>query len=220
MSKEKRSFAIIGCGRFGMNLALSLSEMGYEVLVVDNSQDKINEIAEYVTYAVRADVSQEDALKELGIGNIDCVIVSLSSNFEASVMATSICKELGVDKIVAKAKNDHHGKILKQVGATKIVIPEKDMGIRLAHFLGKPSMYEYIELSGDYSIAEMEVPESWIGKTVEKLNIRAVYNVSVVGILNDDYHNINPAAKDSFRAGDKLLILGTTENLDNIEKLS
>ncbi len=130
-----KSFAVIGCGRFGTSIAKTLFEIGNEVLAVDKNPELVKDVSEHVTYAVEADVMDESVLKELGLSNFDVVIVGIGSNLEASIMATLIAKELGVKKVVAKAQSEFHGKLLAKIGADKVVFPERDMGTRVAHNL-------------------------------------------------------------------------------------
>lgn len=217
--KKKNSFAVIGCGRFGGNLAKTLAQLGSEVLVVDKDENTVNELAEYVTYAVQADVGHEGALDEIGLHNVDTAVIATSSNFEASVMATAICKEKGITSIIAKAKSEKHARILEQVGADRTILPEKDMGIRLGHSLSSSAIFDYIELDTDYSIVELIVPKEWVGKSLQELDIRQKYQVNVIGILNKDYSNINPSPSDVFIESDRLLILGSAEKLLEIEGL-
>lgn len=214
-----KTFAVLGCGRFGLNLALTLAEQGAEVLVVDKDEEKINMITEYVTYAVQADVSHEGALDGIGLSNVDVAIVALSSNFEASILATSICNDKGIETIISKAKNERHERILNQIGATKVVLPEKEMGIRLGQSLVERSIHDIIELSDEYSIAEVEVPMEWVGKSLGQIDIRARYNISVIGIIGVGDKNINPNSEDKMREGDRLLVLGCDECIEKIEAM-
>jgi len=128
-----KQFVVIGCGRFGSSIARTLSSLGYEVLAIDIDGERVQDISEEVTYAVQADVTDENVLKELGIGNFDAAIISIGSNYQASIMATLIAKELGVKRVVAKAHDILHGKVLSKIGADKVVYPERDMGVRVAH---------------------------------------------------------------------------------------
>jgi len=219
MKRKKESFAILGCGRFGFNLAVTLSEFGHEVLAVDRNEEIINELGNYVTYAICADIGMEGALNSIGLSNVDCAVIGMSSDFEASIMATAICREKKIPQIIVKSKDERHSTILRQIGATRIVQPEKDMGIRLGHSLSKQSIYEYIELSDEYSIVELKVPDSWLGKSLAELNVRANYDVNIIGIINGSYSNINPSPTDSFRERDHIFILGTAESIMRIEQL-
>lgn len=208
MNLEKKSIAVIGCGRFGANLALMLTELGHEVLAIDRDREVVNRLGEQVTFAVCVDVVQEAAFDELGLRNMDCAVIGMSSNFEASIMATAICKEKGVPTIIAKARNERHTRILKQVGADRVVLPEQDMGVKLAYQISNRSFYEYIELSSDYAAIEISVPDAWVGKTLEELDLRAQHDVNIIGIMHEGAVNINPEPKDHFEEGDHVLLLG------------
>jgi trk system potassium uptake protein TrkA len=178
----KKQYAVIGLGRFGQSVALTLSSLGHDVLVIDNNEHLVQEIAEDVTHAVQVDARDEAALKQLGIRNFDVVVVAISQDIESSILITVILKDLGVKMVVAKAQNQLHGKVLEKVGADKVVFPEKDMGVRLVHNLVSPNILDFIELHPDYSIMEVIAPKSFVNKTLGQLNLRAKYNLSVLGL--------------------------------------
>lgn len=159
-----KQFVVIGCGRFGKSLALKLSELNQEVLVIDQDEDVVNEISPFVNYAVTADVTAEGVLEDLGVQNFDVVIIGMSSNFEASVLVTATAKELGVDTVIAKVKDTLHGKIMTKIGADKVIIPEKETGLRLAHSLTKKSIIDFIEVSEEFSLMEIKAPKNWTNK--------------------------------------------------------
>ncbi len=215
----QKEFAVIGCGRFGTNLALTLAELGNEVIAIDVDSDVVDYLSDFVTHAVVADVTQEHVLEDLGISNVDVAIVGMSSNFQASVFATIGCKDLGVNHVIVKARDEKHGRILQKVGADSVIIPEKDMGVRLAHSLTSKSIVEYIGLSEDYSLVEIKAPESWHAKTLAQSNVRAAYGVNVVAIVREADVNINPNPADVIRSGDLLFVLGTVESIRAIEAL-
>ncbi|TGV17987.1 TrkA family potassium uptake protein, partial [Mesorhizobium sp. M00.F.Ca.ET.186.01.1.1] len=154
MSKQ---FAIIGMGRFGSSVARTLYEMDYEVMGIDENEERINENIQYVTHAVAADSTDERALKEIGIRNFDVVVVAIGVDIQASILTVLTLKELGVKKIVAKAQNERHGQVLYKVGADRVVFPERDMGVRVAHNLISANVLDFIELAEDYSVAEVVV---------------------------------------------------------------
>ncbi|MDY3051868.1 MAG: TrkA family potassium uptake protein [Ndongobacter sp.] len=218
MLKLPKTFAVIGCGRFGANVARTLAELGNDVLAVDASQEIVNDLSPHVTYAICADVGVEGALDSIGLSNVDCAIIGLSSDFEAAVMATALCREQKVPMIIAKARSELHGRILQRVGASKIILPERDIGIKLAHSLSSQSVYEYFELSEEHSLVESAVPKAWLGKTLGELNVRKHYGVSIIGILNEGYSNINPSPADKFREGDRILVLGSHAELMKLEE--
>ncbi len=149
---------------FGSSVALTLENMGCDVLVVDESYEKVQEISDKVSYAVKADVSEPDALQALGGRNLDGVVVAISESLEASIMATMLCKEMGIPLVVAKAKDKLQGAILQRVGADRIVYPEIEMGSRVAKSLVSKEFVDWISLSNDYSMVEIVVPQNWVRK--------------------------------------------------------
>ena len=213
-----KQFVVIGCGRFGSSVARTLNSLGYEVLAIDADEEKVMDIAEEVTYAVQADVTDENALKELGISNFDVVIVSIGSNYQASIMATLIAKELGVKRVIVKAHDVLHGKVLSKIGADKIIFPERDMGIRVAHNLVSSSIVDFIELSSDYSILEINALEKWSNKTLKELKLPSEFGINVMAIKRGKDINISPYADDIILNGDILVVIGSTHDIEKIEK--
>jgi trk system potassium uptake protein TrkA len=211
-----KSFAIIGCGRFGSAVAKTLFDLGNEVLAIDGEMDVVDNIAGHVTHAIQADVMDEGVLKELGLSNFDVVIVSIGSDLQASIMATLIVKELGVSKIVAKAQSELHGKVLKKIGADKVIFPERDMGVRVAHNLTSNSIVDYIELSPDYSILEIEAIPRWFDNSLEDLRLRNKYQVTVMAVKRGEEVNVSPGPKYKIQKGDILVALGASEAINKI----
>lgn len=215
-----KDIAVIGCGQFGSSVALTLSELGHDVLVIDENEDLIDAIADKVSHAVVADVMVEGTLKDLGIGNFDVVIIGMSTSFQASIMATIIAKDLGVPMIVAKVRDSLHGRVLKKVGADKIVIPEKDMGTRLAYTLTNKNIIEFIEVSEDYSMIELEVPKKWLNMSIFDLKVREEFGVSVVAIRTKEEIIINPTPEIKLTEGATIIIIGKNEEIKRVELLS
>ena len=213
-----KQFMIIGCGRFGSSIATTLFKLGHEVMVIDLDEERIQDIAEEVTYAVQADVSDENVLMELGISNFDVVIVSIGSNYQASIMATLIAKESGVKKVVAKAHDSLHGKVLAKIGADKIIYPERDMGVRVAHNLVSSNILDFIELSPDYSILEITALEQWINKSLKELRLPTNYGINVMAIKRGSNINVSPYANDIILKGDVLVVIGNTVDIEKIEQ--
>ncbi len=213
-----KQFMIIGCGRFGSSIATTLFKLGHEVMVIDMDEEKIQDIADEVTYAVQADVSDENVLMELGISNFDVVIVSIGSNYQASIMATLIAKELGVKKVIAKAHDSLHGKVLTKIGADKIIYPERDMGVRVAHNLVSSNILDFIELSPDYSILEITALEQWVNKSLKELRLPTKFGINVMAIKRDKDINVSPCADDIILKGDILVVIGNTEDIEKIEQ--
>ncbi|WP_127491028.1 potassium channel family protein [Paenibacillus glycanilyticus] len=213
----KKQFAVIGMGRFGSSIASSLTEMGFEVLAIDSSEDKIQDAINKVTHAVSADSTDEEALRSLGIRNFDVVVVAIGEDIQASILTTLILKDLGVKMIVVKAQNELHGKVLTKIGADKVVYPERDMGMRVAHHLISPNILEYIEISEDHSIIDLRAPEAMIGKSLKQLDIRAKFKCNVMAIKTNGQMNIAPYPDDLIRPEDVLVIVGRNADLSNLE---
>lgn len=179
MGKAK-SYAVIGMGRFGSAIALELAKSGADVMAVDYSEERVRSVAEYVTYAVKADVTDADAMEHLGLGNMDAVIVAVTRSLDASILATITAKENGAPYVIAKAIDERHAKVLKKVGADKIIIPEKESGIRIARTLANGDFLDFFELSDRISMVEVSVQPEWIGKTLRELDFRRKYGVNVI----------------------------------------
>lgn len=214
-----RSFVVIGCGRFGSSVATNLYDLGNEVMVIDSSAEIISEISANVTHAVQANVMDERVLKELGLSNFDVAIIAIGSELEASVMATLAAKELGIKKVIAKAQSEFHSKILKKIGADKVVFPEQDMGRKVAHNLNSTNIFDVIEFSPEYSIVEMKVIDDWVGKSLYDLNLRSKYFVTVIAIRREEEVDVSPSALDTLTKEDTLVIIGNVEDVEELEKI-
>ena len=212
-----RQFAVLGLGSFGWSVALTLEKMGCDVLAVDDSFEKIQEISEQVSYAVKADVSDPEALQALGGRNLDGAVVDVSENFEASVMATMICKEMGIPKVLAKAKDTLQGTILKKVGADAVVYPEIEMGSRVAKNLVAREFTDWIELSDDYSLVEAAVPKSWVGKCLAELKVRERFDVNVVGIILNGEVDVTFDPQKPLPAEGILILIGANDVLEKFD---
>ncbi|HBB28222.1 MAG TPA: potassium transporter Trk [Clostridiales bacterium] len=213
-----RQFVVIGCGRFGESVAKTLYKLGYDVLAVDKDINIIQEISEYVTHAIQADAEDENALRALGIRNFDVAVITIGSNIQASIMATLIVKELGVKTVIAKAQSEIHGKVLYKIGADKVVFPERDMGVRVAHNIISSNILDVIELMPDYSIIEVVALNEWENKALFELKLPNKMGVSVMAIKTGDKINISPYADDIIKAGDVVVLLGHNDNLRKIEQ--
>lgn len=211
-------FAVIGLGRFGSNLAKELIRQGYEVMGIDKRAALVDELSDQLTHAVTADSTDEDHLKSLGIRNFDCVVVAIGDNLQASTLTAILLKELGVKTVVAKALSELHGKVLQKIGVERVIFPERDMAIRVANQLVTPNLLDYIELSKDYTIAEISVPEHISGKTLRDLDTRAEYGCSVVAINSKSGVTIAPSAADVLREQDILVLIGTNSQIERFEE--
>lgn len=212
-----KQYVVIGCGRFGSSVARTLYNMGHDVLAIDSSEEIIQHISEEVTHAIQADATDESVLKSLGIRNFDVAIITIGSDIQASIMTTLMVKELGIKYVVAKAHNEIHAKLLFKIGADRVVFPERDMGIRVAHNLVSSNILDYIELAPEYSIMEIAAPDEWIGKTLLDLNIRSKYRINVMAIKHDSEINMSPTAKGHIKEGDILIVIGHNKDLEKLE---
>ncbi|WP_040952979.1 potassium channel family protein [Gorillibacterium massiliense] len=216
---KKNSFVIIGLGRFGASLARELHSLGFDVLGIDKSEERISEMSEYLTHAVVADSIDEEALRSIGVRNFDCAVVAIGDDIQASIMTTILLKDMGIKKIVAKALTKLHGKVLEKIGVDRIVFPERDMGIRVAHQLSTPNLLDYIELSKEYTIAELSASAKINGYTLRQLDTRARFGCIVVAIINRKAGRVNiaPAAEDQVEESDVLVVIGTNQQIDRFE---
>ncbi|KAB3529813.1 potassium channel family protein [Alkaliphilus serpentinus] len=214
-----KQYIVIGCGRFGSSVAKTLYKMGHDVLAIDGNEDIVQNISEEVTHAVQADATDEHALRSLGIRNFDVAVITIGSDIQSSIMATLIVKELGVKYVVAKAQNEMHAKVLYKIGADRVVFPERDMGMRVAHNLVYTNILDYIELAPEYSIMEVTALEDWIGKSLLEINIRSKYGINVMAIKHEgDRINVSPTAKDIINKDDVLVVIGHNNDLKKLER--
>ncbi len=227
-----KTFAVIGLGRFGSQIARALIEKGFEVIVVDRNEERVNEFAEIASGAFVMDGTDEKALRDAGIGDVDCAILSVGQNIESSILITMLLKELGVKEIIVKEIMPIHGKILEKLGATKIINPEKDTALRLASSFSSPRIFDIIEVSPDYSVMEVVAPKNFWGRPLRDIHLRRDYHVSVIAIrrkrtffrengVPDFEENIiiAPGADDEIEENDILVLLGKYENLEKVSKL-
>ena len=209
-----RQFAVLGLGRFGVEMVKALSAIGCEVLAVDVSEERTAEVADIATYTVAADSSEENTLKTLGIAAFDVVIIAIGENMQASIITAMTCKEMGVKTIVAKAFNAKHAKVLEKIGVDRIIVPERDSAVRTATLINNPKVNDIIELNAGYCIAEIEIPQDWKDKTLVELNVRAKHSINVLMVTNgDDEDPISPDISTVFRDGQWVLIGGLTADV-------
>lgn len=212
----KKQFAVFGLGSFGKSLAVSLQKLGCEVIAVDNDMERIKDIANQVSYAMKADFEDPEVIRSVGAKNLDGVIVAVSDNMEASVMAVLVSKEMGVPYVMAKAKSELHAKILKKIGADAVVLPEYEMGEHIAKNLVSANFADWIALSPEYSIMEIAVPEKWVGKSLQELDVRRTYDVNVVGIKTGEDVEVTPAPEVPLKAGMVVILVGANSALERI----
>ena len=180
-----QTYAVFGLGRYGTAVAKELVKNGAEVLAVDIDEEKVNSVVGELPYCKCADVTDLDVLRQLGVANIDVVIIAMANNLEASVMTTMLCKELGVKTVIAKCASEMNCRILSRVGADKVIFPENESGIRLAKNLLSDGFMDIIELSSDVSMVELDIRPEWVGKNLMELNLRKRYSINVVALIKD-----------------------------------
>lgn len=223
-----RQFAVIGLGRFGSSVARTLAGKGHQIIAVDINENITQDISDEVTQAVCLDATDEKALRSVGIQNVDVAIVGAGTNLEASILITLNLKEIGIKEIVCKAVNQDHRKVLEKIGATKVIQPEKEMGVRVANSLISTSVIEHIEISEESSIVELIPPKEFIGKSLREIDVRAKYGVNVIAVKRripsaskkgeEEIVNVSPKAEDIIKKGDILVVLGENENIEKLKK--
>lgn len=219
MTWLKKQFAVIGLGRFGTSVAMTLQQLGHDVLAIDADEERVQKISDQVTHVVQADTTDENALKALGLRNFDAVVIAIGENVQANVATTLLVKEMGIPFIIAKARNALHGKMLEKIGADRVVYPERDMGQRVAHSLISSNVLDYIELSPNLSLVEVTAPGLFIGKSLLQSNMRAVYGVNVVAIKRSEKLIVPPQPTEIIQESDVLIVIGSTEGLQKLEVL-
>ena len=212
-----QTYAVLGLGRYGRAIAKELVESGAEVLAVDTDEEIVNEAITDIPFCKCADFTEPEVIKQLGISNMDVVIVATASNLEASVMATMLCKEAGVKTVIAKCADEMHQKILSRIGADRVVFPEKESGTRLAKNLISSGFVDIIELSKDVSMVELDVRSEWVGKTLVELNLRKKYSINVVAIKLDDEVNIDIDPHTVLTDAMKLIVVANVSKLDKLK---
>lgn len=213
---KRQEYVVFGLGRFGSSVARQLEKNGCKVMAVDSDPDRVTALAEDVTVSMNADISDVNALDELGINNFDGAVIAMGGNLEASILATIWAKENGVKRVIAKAYNQLQGRILSKVGADKIVYPEREMGVHLANSLVMNSLFDTIELSSEYSIMDIQILDKWIGKNLIELKLRAKYHVEVIAVKRGGKMVVMPSAEVPFLEGDILMVLGKNETLKKL----
>jgi trk system potassium uptake protein len=223
-----KKFAVIGLGRFGTSIAERLAEKGQQVLAIDNREDLVQNIMDKVTKAVCLDATDEKAVKSVGVQNVDVAICGIGTNMEASILVTLLMKEMNIPVIICKGESIAHKKVLKKIGATKVILPEKDTGARIAETLISVSdrVLDHIGISGGASIIEIIAHDEFVGKTLKELNMRARHRVNIIAIKrkkkdvsNDENETVNvtPMADDVVKKGDILVVLGENDNIEELK---
>jgi trk system potassium uptake protein TrkA len=227
-----KQFVIIGLGRFGFSLAKTLAEKGQQVLVIDKDEELVHDAMDVVTKAVCMDATDEKAAKSVGLQNADVAVCAIGTDIESSILVTLLLKDLGIPNILCKADSMEHKKVLEKIGATKVVLPEKDTGERMATTLisASDTILDHVGLSSGSSIIEKIVPEEFIGKTLRDINIRARFGVNVIAIkrkemvkkngeeVEEEKINVTPQADDIIGQGDILVVFGENDKIESLKK--
>lgn len=222
---KRKQFGVIGLGRFGSAMALTLTELGHDVVGVDSDEGRVQQLADIITHALEIDATDDKALRAAGIQDVEVAVVSIGENIESSLLVVMQLRELGVETIVAKAVTPLHGRILQKLGVSRVIFPEREMAVRVAHSLVMPNVIDYIELSRDFSIVEVPAPDAFVGRTLKQLELRPRLGLTLIAIKRRSEEtgavvtNIAPPADDPIRSGDTLALLGSNERLNQLDQL-
>lgn len=213
-----RSVLIIGLGRFGRHLTLTMSQLGHEIMAIDKNEEVVNKIAPYVTSAQIGDCSDPVVLKSIGVSNFDLCFVCISNDLESSLVITTLLKEYHAKKVITKVNQDIHAKFLLQNGADDVIYPERDMAKRTAMKYSTLNAFDYIELSPEYGIFEIIPPKSWIGRSLSEVNVRKKFHVNVMAYKDKNTNEIMPLDREQyfFKSGEHLLVAGNQKNFDEL----
>ena len=220
----KRTFAVIGLGRFGSAMATTLTELGHEVIGIDTDEERVARIGDFVAQAIQLDATDEKALRASGIADVDVAIISIGEKIDSSLLVVMLVKELEISTIIAKATTALHGRILEKLGVSRVIFPERDMAIRVAHSLVVPNVLDYIELSRYFSIVEVPAPAAFVGKTLRELALRTTHGLTLITVKRaarpgqDETTIVAPLAEERIEAGDVLSLLGPNERLSQLDR--
>lgn len=214
--KRNKTYAVFGLGRFGRAVAIALVENGAEVIAVDLDESVVNDLADEIPICKCADITDPDVIKQLGISNVDTVIIAMAENLEASVMSTMLCKDCGVPNVMVKCSCDTHCRILKKIGADKVFIPEVESGVRMAKNLLTAGLVDIVELSKKCSIAEIDVRPEWLGKSPAELNIRRKYSVNIAAIKQNGCITTSIDPDMPLDMSMKLIVIADTDKLNRL----
>ena len=212
----RKTYAVFGLGRYGIAVARELVENGMEVIAVDSDEQIIQAAADELPICKCADVTSMDVIRQLGISNVDVVIVAMANNLEASVMAVTLCKEIGVKTVIAKCANEMHQKILTRVGADEVVFPENESGIRLAKNLLSSGFVDMVSLAKNVSMIELDVRPEWVGRNLIDLKLRKKYSINVVALRREDRVSVDIDPHAPLSAEDRLIVIANTEKLSRL----
>lgn len=215
--KNKKTYAVLGLGRYGIAVAKELIDNGKEVIAIDSNQKIVDDASAYLPICKCADVSDAEVISRLGIGNVDTVIICMASNLEASVMAITLCKEAGAKNVIAKCANEMQQKILLRVGADQVVFPENESGVRLAKNLLSSGFIDMISLSKEVSMVEIDVKEEWVGKNLIELNLRKKYGFNIVALKQGEKVNLTVNPEQVLDADTTLIVIANVSKLGKLK---
>ena len=213
----KKTYAVFGLGRYGIAVARELVSSGMEVIAIDSDERIVNAAAGELPICKCADITDPEVIRQLGISNVDVVIIAMANNLEASVMAVTLCKEIGVKTVIAKAANEMHQKILTRVGADKVVFPENESGIRLAKNLLSSGFADLVSLAKNVSMIELDVRQDWVGKNLIELNLRKKYSVNVVALRKGEAVSVDIDPHAPLKEDDNLIVIANPEKLAKLK---
>lgn len=208
-----KSVLIIGMGTLGRHLARKMTEFGNEVMIVDKDEDIIQEMAQEISNAIVGDCAAEGVLRSLGVNNFDFCFVTVGEDFYAALEITAILKELGAKCVISKAKKNRQAEFLKKIGADEVFYPEEEMAESLAIKYTVDNIYDYIELTDEYSVFEMPMIKEWIGKTIIEANVRKEYGINIIAIKNGGHMNPSPEPEYVFKEGDHIIVIGKAKDV-------
>ena len=218
--KKVQQIAVIGLGRFGESVARSLTELGCDVLAIDSDMKRVEAIAKTVTHAVQVDATDEENLKALGLLNFDAVVLATGKYIQDSILSALIIKEMGVKNVIAKASSELHKRALEKIGVSRVVYPERESGVKLAHSLMSLNLVEYLEVTSEYQVAEIIIQDEFHGKTIKEVDLRNRYGVNVLAIRRGRENlNVLPQAEDILHKGDMLVLLGSNKDLKKFSEI-
>ena len=211
---KNKTIAVIGLGRFGTTIAKMLASMNHEVLGVDIDPDIVQKISPFVTHAIVADTTDEEAIKALALSQFDMVIVAIGGNLQANLMTSMLLKEMNITKVVAKAENSLQGKMLQKIGVDQVIYPEYDMALRLVQSLIREHVMDYLQLSKNISLIEINMPSFMVGTCLKESKLREKYNLNAVGVRRKSGLEVPPDPTAILSEEDKLLVIGNNSDLD------
>lgn len=213
----KKRYVVFGVDRFGAAVARTLEKGGNQVIAVDIDPTKIQMISEDVSYAMTADVMDPEAVENLGLKNLDGAVVTMVDHMDASIVAATYCVDMKIPYVLARARNEMHGRILRKLGADRIVYPEQEMGVRVGRFMDDRDFMDWIELSPDFSLIEIACPKEWVGRSLMELNLRKEFDFNVVGLKNEDGMIVTPDPDEKLPEGMMMYIIGHNTDLEKFK---